>query len=51
MNVVIANSRGVESLQELIGELGPLAMAGTVEEAANFGNAVVLSIPLTWASA
>ena len=47
MNVVIANSRGVESLQELIGELGPLAMAGTVEEAANSGNAVVLSIPLT----
>lgn len=47
MNVVIANSRGVESLQELITELGQLASAGTVEEAANSGDAVVLSIPLT----
>lgn len=47
MNVVIANSRGVESLQELIAELGPLATAGTVEEAADSGDAVVLSIPLT----
>lgn len=47
MDVVIANSRGVESLQELIAELGPLASAGTVEEAANSADAVVLSIPLT----
>lgn len=47
MNVVIANSRGVESLQALITELGPLATAGTVEEAANSGDAIVLSIPLT----
>lgn len=47
MNVVIANSRGVESLQELIAELGPLAAAGTVEEAANAGDAIALSIPLT----
>ena len=46
MNVVIANSRGPESLQELVTELGPLAQAGTVEEAAGRGDAVVLSIPL-----
>lgn len=46
-NVVIANSRGVESLQGLIAELGPLASAGTVEQAAKSGEAVVLSIPLT----
>ncbi|MFF2821869.1 NADPH-dependent F420 reductase [Arthrobacter koreensis] len=46
MNVVVANSRGPESLQELVAELGPLARAGTVEEAANLGDAVVLSIPL-----
>ena len=46
MKVVIANSRGPESLQDLIAELGPLAEAGTVEEAASAGDAVVLSIPL-----
>ncbi|MDK1278499.1 NADPH-dependent F420 reductase [Arthrobacter sp. zg-Y820] len=46
MNVVIANSRGVDSLQGLVAELGPLAKAGTVEEAASLGDAVVLSIPL-----
>ena len=46
MNVVIANSRGPESLQDLVAELGPLVKAGTAEEAANLGDAVVLSIPL-----
>jgi len=46
MNVVIANSRGPETLQDLVAELGPLAHAGTVEEAAGAGDAVVLSIPL-----
>ena len=44
--MVIANSRGPETLQDLVAELGPLATAGTVEEAANRGDAVVLSIPL-----
>lgn len=47
MNVILANSRGVESLQELIAELGPLATAGTIEEAANSGDTIALSIPLT----
>lgn len=46
MNVVVANSRGPESLQDLVAELGPLAQAGTVEDAAKLGDAVVLSIPL-----
>ncbi|MFJ2145255.1 MULTISPECIES: NADPH-dependent F420 reductase [Micrococcaceae] len=46
VNVVIANSRGVQSLQELVAELGPLAAAGTVQEVAEAGEAVVLSIPL-----
>lgn len=46
MNVVIANSRGVDSLRGLVAELGPLAVPGTVEEAAGRGDAVVLSIPL-----
>ncbi|GAA3287637.1 NADPH-dependent F420 reductase [Arthrobacter citreus] len=46
MNVVIANSRGPESLADLVAELGPLATAGTVNDAAARGDAVVLSIPL-----
>ena len=46
MNVVIANSRGPETLSDLISELGPLAAAGTVEDAAKLGDTVVLSIPL-----
>ena len=46
MDVIIANSRGPETLQDLIAELGPRAQAGTVAEAAQRGDAVVLSIPL-----
>lgn len=44
--VVIANSRGPESLAGLIAELGPLATAGTSEQAAN-QDLVVLSVPLS----
>ena len=40
--VVIANSRGPESLADLVEELGPLAVAGTVEQAAAAGEVVVL---------
>ncbi|MCC3270462.1 NADPH-dependent F420 reductase [Arthrobacter gengyunqii] len=47
MNVVIANSRGPETLTDLVAELGPLAQAGTAEDAAKLGDAVVLSIPLS----
>jgi predicted dinucleotide-binding enzyme len=45
-DVVIANSRGPESLQELIGELGPKASAGTVADAAQAGDLVLVAIPL-----
>ncbi|MFI7581465.1 NAD(P)-binding domain-containing protein [Kocuria kalidii] len=45
--VVIANSRGPETLTDLVVELGPLATAGTVEQAAAAGELVVLSVPLT----
>jgi predicted dinucleotide-binding enzyme len=44
--VVISNSRGPESLTDIIAELGPLATAGTVEQSAA-GDLVVLSVPLT----
>lgn len=45
-NVVISNSRGPESLSDLISELGPAARAGTVLEAAQAGDIVVVTIPL-----
>jgi 8-hydroxy-5-deazaflavin:NADPH oxidoreductase len=45
--VVMANSRGPESLTDLVADLGPLATAGTVEQAAEAGDLVVLSVPLT----
>jgi predicted dinucleotide-binding enzyme len=44
--VVISNSRGPESLGELIAELGPLASAATPAEAAQAGDLVVATIPL-----
>jgi predicted dinucleotide-binding enzyme len=44
--VVIANSRGPQSLAGLVAELGPRARAGTVEQAARAGEASLLSIPL-----
>lgn len=46
IDVVIANSRGPESLGDLVAELGPGASAGTTEQAARAGDAVLLSIPL-----
>ncbi|WP_328810361.1 NADPH-dependent F420 reductase [Rhodococcus sp. NBC_00294] len=44
--VLIANSRGPESLTDLIAELGPGARAGTVRDAAEFGDIPLLSVPL-----
>ncbi len=44
--VVIANSRGPASLAPLVAELGELATAGTVEQAAQAGDLVVVTIPL-----
>ena len=43
--VAIANSRGPETLNGLIQELGERATAATVEEAAAFGDIVFVSIP------
>jgi predicted dinucleotide-binding enzyme len=44
--VAVSNSRGPETLQELVDELGDNARAITVDEAARFGDLVVVSIPL-----
>ncbi len=44
--VAVANSRGPETLTDLIEELGERARAATVEEAARFGDIVFISIPL-----
>ncbi len=43
--IAIANSRGPDSLKELVERLGPSATAMTVEEAARFGDIVVLAVP------
>lgn len=43
--VAIANSRGPESLRELIRELGPRAHAMTITDAARFGDVVLLAVP------
>lgn len=45
-DVVLANSRGPETLSELVAELGPKARAATPDEAARAGDLVVVSIPL-----
>jgi 8-hydroxy-5-deazaflavin:NADPH oxidoreductase len=45
-HVVVSNSRGPETLAELAAELGPLATAGTAEQAAEAGDLVVVSIPV-----
>ncbi|TKK90809.1 NADP oxidoreductase [Herbidospora galbida] len=45
-DVVLSNSRGPETLQELVGELGPKARAATAAEAAAAGDLVVVSVPL-----
>lgn len=44
--VVIANSRGPETLKELIDELGPSARAATAVGAAEAGDFVVVAVPL-----
>lgn len=44
--VVIANSRGPDTLKELIDELGPSARAATASEAAAAGDFAVIAVPL-----
>jgi predicted dinucleotide-binding enzyme len=44
--VIVSNSRGPETLSDLVSELGPHAKAGTPEQAARQGDIVVVTIPL-----
>ena len=45
-DVVLSNSRGPETLADLVGGLGPTARAATAAEAARAGDLVVVTIPL-----
>jgi 8-hydroxy-5-deazaflavin:NADPH oxidoreductase len=45
-DVVLSNSRGPETLADLVAELGPHASAATPLEAATAGDLVVVTIPL-----
>jgi predicted dinucleotide-binding enzyme len=45
-DVVIANSRGPETLADLVAELGSRAKAATAAEAADAGEVVVVTVPL-----
>jgi predicted dinucleotide-binding enzyme len=45
-DVVLSNSRGPDTLKDLVGELGPRARAATAEDAADAGDIVVVAIPL-----
>ena len=44
--VVVSNSRGPETLADLVTELGPNARTATAAEAAQAGDLVVVSVPL-----
>jgi predicted dinucleotide-binding enzyme len=44
--VALSNSRGGEGLESLVAELGPEARATTTEEAARFGEVLLVAIPL-----
>jgi predicted dinucleotide-binding enzyme len=44
--VVIANSRGPETLTDLVSELGPNARAATASDAGDAGDVVVVTVPL-----
>jgi predicted dinucleotide-binding enzyme len=45
LDVVVSNSRGPETLGDLVADLGPRARAATAEEAALAGDWVVVTIP------
>jgi predicted dinucleotide-binding enzyme len=49
-SVVLANSRGPETLTDLIAQLGPAARADTAVEAAKAGDFVVIAVPLKLAN-
>ncbi|EXG79793.1 NADPH-dependent F420 reductase [Cryptosporangium arvum] len=44
-DVVVSNSRGPDTLADLVAELGPKARAATASEAAAAGDLVVVSVP------
>ncbi|MBA3424768.1 MAG: NAD(P)-binding domain-containing protein [Rubrobacter sp.] len=44
-NVAISNSRGPESLRDLVSDIGENASAASVDEAADFGEVVLVAIP------
>lgn len=46
-NVVLSNSRGPDTLAELIEELGPHARAASIVEAAEAGDLVVATVPMS----
>jgi len=41
---MIANSRGPETLQQLVSEIGDSAKAGNITDAAAFGDVIFISI-------
>jgi len=45
-DVVVSNSRGPDTLKDLVSELGPRARAATPQQAAATGDVVVVTIPL-----
>lgn len=45
-DVVLSNSRGPQTLRDLVNELGPRARAGTSRQAAEAGDIVIVTIPL-----
>jgi 8-hydroxy-5-deazaflavin:NADPH oxidoreductase len=45
-HVVLSNSRGPDTLWDLVVELGPQARAATADEAAESGDIVLISVPL-----
>lgn len=46
LDVALSNSRGPETLADLVAELGPRARAVTADEAAAAGDIVVVTVPL-----
>jgi hypothetical protein len=44
--VVVSNSRGPETLQQLVSELGPTARAASREDAAAAGDILLVSVPI-----
>jgi 8-hydroxy-5-deazaflavin:NADPH oxidoreductase len=43
--VALSNSRGGQGLEDLVGELGSKAHATTIEDAARFGDVILIAIP------